>query len=282
MPTPKPISLSQIASDDYTGKEEPQEFVVVGPIPGGGGGGGSTAWADITGKPTTFTPAAHNQAISTITGLQLILDGKADSAEAEAALNALSDVVATKASAEDLNNTFGIAVAAIPSSQKAAANGVATLGADSKLPAAQLPAIAITEYLQPSSSQAAMLAKDGQQGDWTIRTDLGTVWVITGANPTQLASWTELGYPTAPVTTVAGRTGVIVLTKTDVGLGNVDNTSDANKPVSAAQQAALTAKLDVSASAALNTVGWDRAVYIAKGGTVPAGTPAFTVVRELE
>ncbi len=34
------------------------------------------------------------------------------------------------------------------------------------------------------------------------------------------------------------------LTKSDVGLGNVDNTSDANKPVSTAQQTALDAKAD--------------------------------------
>jgi hypothetical protein len=34
--------------------------------PGGGGGGGSVAWADITGKPSTFTPSAHTQAASTI------------------------------------------------------------------------------------------------------------------------------------------------------------------------------------------------------------------------
>ena len=40
------------------------------------------------------------------------------------------------------------------------------------------------------------------------------------------------------VTTVAGRTGAVVLTKDDVGLGNVDNTSDASKPVSTAQAAA--------------------------------------------
>jgi hypothetical protein len=37
---------------------------------------------------------------------------------------------------------------------------------------------------------------------------------------------------------VAGRTGSVVLTKTDVGLTNVDNTSDANAPVSTAQAAA--------------------------------------------
>lgn len=42
-----------------------------------------------------------------------------------------------------------------------------------------------------------------------------------------------------PVTSVAGRTGAVVLTKTDVGLANVDNTSDVNKPVSTAQQTAI-------------------------------------------
>lgn len=35
---------------------------------------------------------------------------------------------------------------------------------------------------------------------------------------------------------------VSIATKTDVGLGNVDNTSDANKPVSTATQAALDTK----------------------------------------
>ena len=36
----------------------------------------SVPWSGITGKPSSFTPSAHNQAISTITGLQAILDGK--------------------------------------------------------------------------------------------------------------------------------------------------------------------------------------------------------------
>lgn len=100
--------------------------------------------------------------------------------------------------------------------QKAAANGLATLGADSKLPAAQLPAIALVEYLGASANQAAMLAKVGQPGDWTIRTDLSTTWVQTGTNPALLASWTQLSYPTAPVTTVAGRTGAVVLAQADI------------------------------------------------------------------
>lgn len=38
--------------------------------------------------------------------------------------------------------------------------------------------------------------------------------------------------PPYPVTSVAGKTGAVTLVKGDVGLGNVDNTSDANKPIS--------------------------------------------------
>jgi hypothetical protein len=41
------------------------------------------------------------------------------------------------------------------------------------------------------------------------------------------------------VSSVNGRTGAVTLDKTDVGLPNVDNTADADKPVSTAQQAAL-------------------------------------------
>ena len=54
----------------------------------------------------------------------------------------------------------------------------------------------------------------------------------------------EGGGGTAGVTSVNTRTGDVVLTKTDVGLNNVDNTSDANKPVSTLQQTALNEKVD--------------------------------------
>lgn len=54
----------------------------------------------------------------------------------------------------------------------------------------------------------------------------------------------------APVTTVAGRTGAVTLTKSDVALGNVDNTADTAKPVSTAQQTALNLKVDASVAAA--------------------------------
>lgn len=49
---------------------------------------------------------------------------------------------------------------------------------------------------------------------------------------------------TGGVTSVNGRQGAVVLNSGDVGLGSVDNTADADKPISTAQQAALNAKVD--------------------------------------
>lgn len=46
------------------------------------------------------------------------------------------------------------------------------------------------------------------------------------------------------VTSVAGRAGAVTLTKADVGLSNVDNTSDLAKPISTATQTALNGKVD--------------------------------------
>lgn len=55
-------------------------------------------------------------------------------------------------------------------------------------------------------------------------------------------------YVVADVESVNGKTGVVVLDKSDIGLGNVDNTSDANKPVSTATQTALNGKQDTLVS----------------------------------
>lgn len=53
------------------------------------------------------------------------------------------------------------------------------------------------------------------------------------------------------VTSVVGKTGAVALVKNDVGLGNVDNTSDLNKPISTATQAILNTKPNTSALAAV-------------------------------
>ena len=74
-----------------------------------------------------------------------------------------------------------------------------------------------------------------------------TSWTGITDKPTTLAGYGITDAADAsPVQSVAGKTGAVTLTKVDVGLGNVDNTSDLNKPISAATQTALNAKADAS------------------------------------
>ena len=87
------------------------------------------------------------------------------------------------------------------------------------------------------------------------RLAIGTDGQVLSADSSQSTGvrWTTPA--SAPVSSVAGRTGAVTLTSTDVGLGNVNNTSDANKPVSTATQTALNAKVDTSSLAAVATSG---------------------------
>lgn len=73
--------------------------------PGTGGSGGSSAWTDITGKPSTFPPEAHTQEISTITGLQTALD--AHTVDIAALNTALGTKQATLVSGTNLKTING-------------------------------------------------------------------------------------------------------------------------------------------------------------------------------
>ncbi|UJE15691.1 hypothetical protein SEA_LIGMA_36 [Gordonia phage Ligma] len=74
---------------------------------------------------------------------------------------------------------------------------------------------------------------------------------------------------------IAVAAGSIVVTKESIGLGNVDNTSDLNKPISTATQAALDAKLDKT-SGASKLYGTDGSgastTYSVSSATSAAGT----------
>lgn len=115
------------------------------------------------------------------------------------------------------------------------------------LPSSVMPPLAINETFVVAS-QAAMLALTAQRGDIAKRTDLnGQAFVLSTDDPTTLANWVSLN-TTSDVTSVAGKTGAVTLVKADVGLSNVDNTSDVNKPVSTAQAAADALKLAIAAN----------------------------------
>ncbi|EBA06011.1 sialate O-acetylesterase [Sagittula stellata] len=113
-----------------------------------------------------------------------------------------------------------------------------------------------------------------QTGDYWEATDTGTIDSVSFVAGDQIIALIDNASTSTyagdwfkreggAVTSVAGRTGAVVLTKSDVGLGNVDNTPDADKPVSTAQQAALDAKAPLADPAFTGTP---------TAPTAPAGT----------
>lgn len=78
------------------------------------------------------------------------------------------------------------------------------------------------------------LTTASQAASGTIANGSVTLQKLSSDVQTSLAS-ADSALQTAPVTSVASKTGIVTLTKSDVALENVDNTSDADKPVSTSQ-----------------------------------------------
>jgi hypothetical protein len=98
----------------------------------------------------------------------------------------------------------------VPLTEKSAANGVASLDASGKVPAAELPDISITST-QVVANQAAMLALTAEVGDVAVRTDVNKTFILTASPPSTLANWQELLTPTDSVLSVDGLTGAVDL-----------------------------------------------------------------------
>ena len=91
-----------------------------------------------------------------------------------------------------------------------AVSGIASLDSGGKVPAAQLPDIAISDTFVVVS-QAAMLALTAEVGDVAVRTDVNKTFILKTAGASTLANWQELLTPTDAVTSVDGQTGVVDL-----------------------------------------------------------------------
>jgi hypothetical protein len=99
---------------------------------------------------------------------------------------------------------------------------------------------------------------------------LSDIGAYAASNPSNFVDATGAA-AAAPVQSVAGKTGAVTLAKADVGLGNVDNTTDLNKPISTATQTALDAKVSsdptgiTGADQITNMVSLTQAEYDAIG-----------------
>ena len=144
-----------------------------------------------------------------------------------------------------------------------------------KIPTSQMPTLSLTTAV-PVTNQASMLALTAlqvQPGDVAIRTDGTGTWMLNAIDPSLIGSWTQLTSASDSVTSVNGQTGVVVLGKANVGLTNVDDTSDTGKPVSTAQATAIATKaatVHVHSGADITT----GTVTMLRGGTGNVVVPA--------
>jgi len=178
---------------------------------------------------------------------------------------------------------------------KQASGSYATL-TDGKVPSSQLPSY-VDDVIE--ATNLAALPISGETGKIYVTLDSnkvyrwsGSAYVEISPSPGSTDSVTEgsvnLYYTNArasaaaPVQSVAGRIGTVSLTKSDVGLGNVDNTSDANKPVSSATQTALDLKAPINDPTFTGTVGGVTKSMVGLGNvdnTSDASKPVSTAMQ---
>ena len=109
-------------------------------------------------------------------------------------------------------------------------NGIATLDSAGSIPSSQLPSY-VDDVLEYAS--VVTFPATGETGKIYVETIGNTAYRWSGTTYVKITS--------GEVSSVAGKKGIVTLTKDDVGLSNVDNTNDLNKPLSTATQTALTA-----------------------------------------
>jgi hypothetical protein len=153
-------------------------------------------------------------------------------------------------------------------------NGV-TSGIQTQLDAKLASAAASSTYAPlsgPTFTGTVVLPSTTSVGD-VSSTELGYVNGVTSAIQTQL----DAKAPTADPTFTGTVSGV---TKSHVGLGNVDNTSDANKPVSTLTQTALDAKAALAGATFTGDVTVETNLIV-EGNLTVSGTTTTIDVTDL-
>lgn len=195
---------------------------------------------NVTGNAGTATTLA--------TARNITLSGDASGT---ASFNGSADasivvVVADNSHAHTIANVTGLQStldAKVDDSEKGAANGVATLDVNGKVVLTQIPDSVLGQLEYQGVWDFTTLPTSTQKGQYWIASVSGNGYEVG-----DWAVWNGVSFDkvdnTDAVATVAGRTGNVVLTKSDVGLSNVNNTADVDKPISNATQTALNNKLD--------------------------------------
>lgn len=243
-----------------------------------------TAHTSATNNPHSVTAAQvglgnvnntsdANKPVSTAT--QSALDDKADVTDLTDHTSDTANPHSVTKAQVGLSNVTNDAQ--IPLSQKGVSNGVAELDSTGKVLSSQLPSYVDAVEEHPSLGE---LPTTGTDGVIYITTDNNLTYRWTGSTYVEISPSIALGETSS--TAYRGDRGKTAfdhtsltnnphgVTATQVGLGNVNNTSDLNKPISTATQTALNDKVDTTdlTSHTSNTSN-PHSVTAAQVGAVP-------------
>jgi hypothetical protein len=179
---------------------------------------------------------------------------------------------------QEIDAGIAKANAAVPGSRTV--NGKA-LSADVTLSAADVGARA-DNWTPDAAEVGADPAGTAETKANAVQTNL-TSHTNNKSNPHGVTAAQVGAVPTSRTVNGKALSANISLTKADVGLGNVDNTSDTNKPISTATQTALNGKANTSHTHAAGDIT-SGTLAVARGGTGQTTlTPAVTTkgVRQI-
>jgi hypothetical protein len=255
-----------------------------GPAGSGGGGGGATnltttlSSTSVIVNSDTGTDATIPAADTTNAGVMTkAMFDKLGGIATGATANSSDAILLARANhtGQQLASTISdFSTAADARISAAAGVSIATLSGG-KIPSSQIPSVGLVT-VQSAASQAAQLALTTQEGDVVVRTDTSVTYMRNSGTAGTMADFTLLNTPSDTVTSVNGFIGVVVLAKADVGLGNVDNTSDAtkNSAVAALTNKDLTSGTNTFPTFNQNTSG--TAANLSGTPALPNGVTATT------
>jgi hypothetical protein len=236
-------------------------------------GNGSTAWTSRTyASPAPNSVLDHSLVTTDVHGIadtsDLVTSSVLNSAVSSKANSASPTFTGTVVLPSDTS------IGDVSATELSYVNGV-TSAIQSQISAKLDSGIASTTYAPlagPTFTGTVVLPSTTSIGD-VSSTELGYVNGVTSAIQTQLDAKAPIADPTF-TGTVSG------ITKSMVGLGNVDNTADADKPVSTATQTALDAKASLAGATFTGDVTVETDVVI-EGNLTISGTTTTVNAADL-
>ena len=225
---------------------------------------GATATTQANNAKAEATKAARSKADAALAASQsgtnaVAALGAAQRAEAavlaaEAIATTTAETVATQAAADAATQAVSGVIAQAQASADAAALSAAD--ANTAKNAAQTAATtagqsvaAIATHAQTAQTASTAASNHAHNAGLRAAESLASAQQATSAGQAATAGAAQVleildNLTTGPVVSVNGKYGAVNLVKADFVLGNVDNTSDLDKPISTATQAALGGKSD--------------------------------------